>query len=107
MRNTRVLARRVAVAAYRREPIPPSYANLLDDLADATEAVADELAAGRMAEAARHRLVALGEATVHLERSPMLSAEVVLAQIRSLVADLLAVSGMDPLETTDLISPLT
>ena len=34
LRNTRVLVRRVAVACYRREPIPPSYAALLDDLAD-------------------------------------------------------------------------
>jgi uncharacterized membrane protein YgaE (UPF0421/DUF939 family) len=107
MRNTRVLARRVAVAAYRREPIPASYATLLDDLADATDGVADELAAGRMADAVRGRLVALGEATVRLERSSMLSAEVVLAQIRSLVADLLAVAGMDPLDATDLIPPLT
>jgi uncharacterized membrane protein YgaE (UPF0421/DUF939 family) len=106
MRNTRVLARRVAVAAYRREPVPTSYADLLDDLAAAAEEVADELAAGRMAEGARARLVALGEATVRLERSPALSAEVVLAQIRSLVADLLAVAGMDPTDATDVIPPL-
>jgi uncharacterized membrane protein YgaE (UPF0421/DUF939 family) len=106
MRNARVLARRVAVAAYRREPVPASYAVLLGDLADATDAVAEELAAGRMAEAARDRLVALGEATVRIERSSSLSAEVVLAQVRSLVADLLAVSGIDPLEATDLIPPL-
>ncbi len=63
LRNTRVLVRRVAVAAYRHEPIPPSYAALLDDLADATDAIADELAAGRAATAVRDRLVALGRAT--------------------------------------------
>ncbi len=63
LRNTRVLVRRVAVACYRHEPIPASYAELLDDLADCTDAVADELAAGRQAESVRERLVALGRAT--------------------------------------------
>jgi uncharacterized membrane protein YgaE (UPF0421/DUF939 family) len=103
LRNTRVLVRRVAVAAYRREPIPSSYAAMLDDLADATDEIAAELGAGRAATAVRDRLVALGQATAHAERSSELSAEVVLAQIRSLVADLLAVTGMDPLTATDQI----
>ena len=60
LRNTRVLVRRVAVASYRREPIPPTYAALLDDLAECTDAIADELAAGRAATAVRDELVALG-----------------------------------------------
>ncbi len=106
LRNTRVLVRRVAVASYRHQHIPPSYAALLDDLANLTDAVADELAAGRAATAVRDRLVALGKETSHIERSSDLSAEVVLAQVRSLVADLLAVTGMDPLAATDLIPPL-
>ncbi len=107
LRNTRVLVRRVAVAAYRREPIPTAYAALLDDLAELTDAIADELAADRVAETVRGRLIALGRASSQVERSTDLSAEVVLAQIRSLVADLLAVTGMDPLEATDQIPPIT
>jgi hypothetical protein len=106
LRNTRVLVRRVAVAAYRGEPIPKSYAALLDDLADATDAIAAELGEGRDATAVRDQLVALGRATSRAERSRELSAEVVLAQLRSLLADLLAVSGMDPLAATDQIPPL-
>lgn len=106
LRNTRVLVRRVAVACYRREPIPASYAALLDDLANAADAIADELKAGRIAAGVRDRLVELGHETSRAERSSDLSAEVVLAQVRSLVADLLAVSGMDPLAATDLIPPL-
>jgi uncharacterized membrane protein YgaE (UPF0421/DUF939 family) len=106
LRNTRVLVRRVAVATYRREHIPASYADLLEGLADATDEVADELAARRQPTAVRDRLIALGRATAHAERSHELSAEVVLAQMRSLVADLLAVTGMDPLAATDEI-PLT
>jgi uncharacterized membrane protein YgaE (UPF0421/DUF939 family) len=106
LRNTRVLVRRVAVAAYRREPVPPSYATLLMDLAECTDAISDELGAGRAATAVRNRLVALGRASSEVERSTDLSAEVVLAQVRSLVADLLAVTGMDPLAATDQIPPL-
>ena len=83
--------------------IPPSYAALLDDLADCTDAIADELAAGRAATAVRDQLIALGRATAPRGAHRDLSAEVVLAQARSLVADLLAVTGMDPLAATDQI----
>ena len=62
--------------------------------------------AGRAAVAVRDQLIALGRATGRVERSRDLSSEVVLAQVRSLVADLLAVSGMDPLTATDQIPPL-
>jgi len=103
LRNTRVIARRIAVAAYRREPIPPAYATFLRDLADVTDEMTAELRADRMAEGARDSLIALGRASARLERTTVLSAEVVVAGVRSLIADLLAVSGMDPLEATDQI----
>ena len=35
----------------------------------------------------------------------MLSAEVVLAQLRSVIADLLLLTGMDPLEASDALPP--
>ncbi|MEP6817220.1 MAG: hypothetical protein ABI873_16900, partial [Marmoricola sp.] len=76
------------------------------DLAACADEVADELAAGRMAESARPGLVALGRASSMVERAPGLSGEVVLAQVRSIIADLLSVSGMDPFESTDQIPPL-
>ncbi len=69
-------------------------------------AIADELSAGRAATVVRDKLIGIGRATGQVERSGDLSAEVVLAQARSLVADLLAVSGMDPLTATDQIPPL-
>jgi uncharacterized membrane protein YgaE (UPF0421/DUF939 family) len=106
LRNTRVLVRRVAVAAYREETIPASYAAKLKELADCADAIADELSAGRAATTVRDRLVALGRATSQMERSKSLSAEVTLAQIRSLVADLLAVTGLDRLAATDQIPPV-
>jgi uncharacterized membrane protein YgaE (UPF0421/DUF939 family) len=103
LRNTRVLVRRVAVACHRREPVPTSYAALMRDLADLTERVAAELVADRMATAVIDDLVALGRATATVEHSDDLSAEVILAQVRSIIADLLALCGMDPLEATDVI----
>jgi uncharacterized membrane protein YgaE (UPF0421/DUF939 family) len=106
MRNTRVLVRRVAVAAYRREPMPSQYVGLVRELAECVDEVADELEAGRMATAARDRLIALGRDSAHVARTPSLSADVVLAQVRSLIADLLAISGMDALAATDQIPPL-
>ena len=106
LRNTRVLARRIAVANYRGEPIPAGYAVFLRELAALTDRMADELTADRMASVVREPLIDLARRTAELERTPVLSAEVVLAQIRSLLADLLAVTGMDPLAATDQIPPL-
>jgi hypothetical protein len=96
----------VAVASYRHERIPDSHADLIVELAGCADAIADELAADRQASAVRDRLIEVGRRSSGLERSAQLSAEVVLAQARSLVADLLAVCGMDPLGATDEIPPL-
>jgi hypothetical protein len=93
----------VAVAVYRREPVPASYAALMRDLADLADRVADELVADRMATSVIDDLVKLGRATATVEHSDDLSAEVILAQVRSIIADLLALCGVDPLEATDMI----
>ena len=49
LRSTRVLVRQTAVATYRHHPVPASYSRLVLDLADATDQVADELDADRLA----------------------------------------------------------
>lgn len=103
LRSTRVLVRRTAVAAYRRRPVPASYPLLCRDLADATDAVAVELTANKMAVQARGALLAVATSTGVVERTDDLSVEVVLAQIRSVIADLLVLTGMDPLEATDAL----
>ena len=83
--------------------VPTSYASLMRDLADLSDRVADELVANRMAVAVIDDLISLGRATAQVEHSDDLSAEVILAQVRSIIADLLALCGMDPLEATDVI----
>ena len=105
MRSTRVLVRQVAVAAYRRQPIPTSYSRLALDLAAAATQVADELRADRPAFAARPALMEVGRGTAQVERTDELAAEVVLAQLRSIVVDLLAMSGLDQIESTDALPP--
>lgn len=105
LRSTRVLIRQVAVATYHHRPVPPSYVSLLRDLSDAVDEVSTELREDRMAVGARPVLLAVGEATGQVERSEEMTAEVVLAQLRSVVADLLMISGLDQLEATDALPP--
>ncbi len=106
LRSTRVLVRRCAVSAYLRQPIPHSYAMVTADLAAAVEAVAIELDADRLAVDAQPALLAVAQATGQVERTDDLSAEVVLAQIRSVIADLLLLTGMNALEATDALPPV-
>ncbi len=94
LRSTRVLCRRVAVTANRHLNVPPSYARLLDDLADATDIVARVLGENAAASMATGGIVAVGESTAGLPRGTI-SIDVLLVQIRSLIIDLLQVTGMD------------
>ncbi|HET9422824.1 MAG TPA: FUSC family protein [Nocardioides sp.] len=105
LRSTRVLVRQVAVTAYHRREVPRSYAGLALDLASAADQVADELRADRMATAAQPALLRVGEATGRVERSEVLAAEAILAQLRSIVVDLLLLTGMDQMESTDALPP--
>jgi len=105
LRSTRVLVRQTAVAAYHRRPVPASYSLLALDLADAADQVAEELAEDRMAVGARPALLTVGEATGQVERSEVLAAEAVLAQLRSVAVDLLMVTGLGQLESTDALPP--
>ncbi len=105
LRSTRVLVRQVAVTAYHQREVPESYARLAVDLAEAADQVADELRADRMATAAQPALLRVGEATGRVERSDVLAAEAILAQLRSIVVDLLLLTGMDQMESTDALPP--
>jgi uncharacterized membrane protein YgaE (UPF0421/DUF939 family) len=105
LRSTRVLVRHTAVAAYHGRHVPKSYSLLALDLADATDMVADELMADRMAVAAREPLIQVGEASALVERADEMTAEVVLAQLRSVIVDLLLLTGLDQFESTEALPP--
>jgi hypothetical protein len=105
IRNTRVLVRRIAVLSYHRDPLPSTYAALCQDLADATDQLAEQLERNELATDGRAALLRVGAGTSEVERSSDLSAEVVLAQIRSIIVDLLQITGLDVLEATDALPP--
>jgi hypothetical protein len=58
-----------------------------------------------MAAAARDALLVVGEATGRVERTDLLTAEAILAQLRAVVADLLMVTGLDQMESTEALPP--
>jgi uncharacterized membrane protein YgaE (UPF0421/DUF939 family) len=108
LRNTRVLVRRIALSTYHHQPLPRPYVLLCEDLADVVDEMADELATGEMAGSTtdvRRSLLRVGEGTAEVERVADLSADVVLAQIRSIIVDLLQITGLDVLEATDALPP--
>jgi uncharacterized membrane protein YgaE (UPF0421/DUF939 family) len=102
-RNMRVLARRCAVALWRGETVPATYVDEMEQLADIALVMAEELRFGRLPTAQRKRLVALGRASSHLPLSDSLSPVVILAQVRSITADLLELTGLDYAEARALI----
>lgn len=106
LRSTRVLVRRTAVASYHRRQVPPGYAVLCNEIADAAEEVAEELSHNRFAVAARPALLRAAVGSAHLERTTELSIETMLAQMRSVIADLLEVTGMESLAATDALPPV-
>ena len=107
LRNTRVLVRRAAVAAYRRDPVPHGVRDALRGPGRPRRpAGRRSSAATGTPSACRPTWCGLAEASSRVERTDELSAEVVLAQLRSIIADLLRITGMGSLEATDAIPPL-
>jgi uncharacterized membrane protein YgaE (UPF0421/DUF939 family) len=95
VRNGRVLLRRVTVAVRRGETLSAQHRELVGGLARAADEIAAELAERRASATSRALLeqVAALSATVPVGGS--LSADVVLAQVRSSVVDLLELTGLD------------
>lgn len=95
VRNLRVLARRTGVAVRVGESVPDRYLLLVDRLAATVDELARELDQGRLGIEVRERLVRVGRAAGRGEPGATLSAELIRAQLRSMVVDLLMVTGLD------------
>ncbi|YAL81967.1 FUSC family protein [Dermacoccaceae bacterium W4C1] len=97
VRNLRVLVRRIRVACLEAEPMPPSYLDSVDTLARIVDQMADELQERRTPENVRPALLLLASQTAVVNTSGLgrtsLSGEVVRAQLRSIVVDLLMLTG--------------
>ncbi len=105
VRSTRVLVRQVSVATYHRRPVPPAYIGLLDDLSGAIDQVVAELRADRRPVRARPALEQVGARTGSVERAHEMTAEAILTQIRSVISDLLMLTGMDTLGADAVMPP--
>jgi uncharacterized membrane protein YgaE (UPF0421/DUF939 family) len=103
IRNLRVLVRRAAIATWREEVVPTAYLRLLDALAETAEDIARELGERRLPTNARVGLQRIGEASAVIDPSAGLSGEVMRAQIRSMVVDLLMLTGVPHDEAIEMV----
>ncbi|HEY3534662.1 MAG TPA: FUSC family protein [Pedococcus sp.] len=94
VRNLRVLVRRTRTAAWRGEAVPPAYIGLVQSLSDATADMARELEARRPPTNTRAVLARIGADSARADPEAGLSGEVVRAQVRSMVVDLLMLTGL-------------
>jgi uncharacterized membrane protein YgaE (UPF0421/DUF939 family) len=103
VRNLRILVRRCVVATWRGDEVPVAYQDLIRRLAESCRLIAHELTEHRLPMATRDRLREIAEATSHLQLAHSISAVVILAQIRSMVTDLMELTGMEYAEARELI----
>lgn len=94
IRNIRVLVRRTSVALWEGEEVPPTYVDLISSLADVTAEIAGQLSERRLSRRSRDALTAIAQASSLVAAHPGLSAEVIRAQVRSAVVDLLMLTGL-------------
>ncbi len=96
LRNTRVLTRRAIVALSGAETTPPSFSPSLRALAAATSLLRDELAAGKDPAGARTAILEVADGLGgDLADRAGFSGDVMTAQLRSIVVDLLQATGAD------------
>lgn len=102
VRNLRVLVRRCGVAVRAGEEVPTAYLAAADRLAEVVGLLAEELDEGRTGILVREALVGVLRRTAARDPEADLSAELVRAQLRSMVLDLLMVTGLSEPDAADL-----
>lgn len=95
IRNLRVLARRGAIATYRHEEVSPELLGVLSEMAQIIDDCASELFARRLPDSRLPEIRALAEKTSTLPMEGQLSSMVLLAQLRSMLVDLMELCGVD------------
>ncbi|SEK95329.1 FUSC family protein [Nonomuraea pusilla] len=104
MRNARVLIRRTLAALGEASPPPKELAESLREVSEAALLLQLELGAGREPLLARQALLAV--AASERPRRLGFSAHVIIAQLRSIVVDLLEATGMDHESATATLTSL-
>lgn len=103
LRNARVLARRTLAALGEPTPPPATLATSLREVSEATLLLQLELGAGREPQLARQALLAVA-ARPH-QGGLGFSTNVITAQLRSIVVDLLQATGLDHEDATASLPP--
>jgi len=103
-RNLRVLTRRLEVAIWRQEALADATVQGIDDLAGTCRFVAESVESGESA-AGRERLEELAAVLAGIPGTASLSDAVVCALLRSIVVDLLEVTGLTHDQARDLMPP--
>ena len=98
IRNIRVLVRRASVAVRIGEEVPAPYVALILSLADVTAEIAGQLGERRLATGSRAALSTIARSSSPVVHQASLSAEVIRAQVRSVVVDLLMLTGLTYVE---------
>jgi uncharacterized membrane protein YgaE (UPF0421/DUF939 family) len=98
IRNIRVLVRRASVAVRTGEEVPVPYVDLISSLAEVTAEIADQLGERRLATGSRAALTTIAQSSSPVDPRTSLSAEVIRAQVRSVVVDLLMLTGLTYVE---------
>jgi uncharacterized membrane protein YgaE (UPF0421/DUF939 family) len=104
LRNARVMARRAQTALADGEPVPAVLPGAIGLLGDAVDLLRQEWAKGAEPVAARERaLRAAAESGQAYDEGVGFSGGVVVAQVRTTVADLLRATGIEHAEATRLV----
>ena len=103
VRNARVLVRRVAAATRYEEQVPATYVDLVSDLADVTARLSGCLEDRGLTADLRPQLHAIATRSAEVAIPAAMSSTVVLAQVRSMVVDLLELTGLDEDEALAMI----
>lgn len=103
IRNIRVLVRRAAISVWMDEQVPPAYLEMVEDLAEVMRSMAEDLNERRTPLAARPTLLRIGRVSTLAATHTSLSGEVIRAQVRSTVVDLLMLSGLTYEESRDQV----
>ncbi|MET8386473.1 FUSC family protein [Streptosporangium canum] len=104
LRNARVLVRRTLAALGEASPPPAALAELLREVSEAALLLQLELGAGREPMLARQALLAV--AARERPKNLGFSANVIIAQLRSIAVDLLEATGMDHDAASATLTPL-
>lgn len=95
VRNARVLARRAAAAIQRDAPVPPALPQALIALAEVVRVLRDDLGAGRDLREVREKVTEVAALLSRVTGRSVLSVDVMIAQVRSIIIDLLEATGAD------------